>query len=331
MIADQKMRSDGRTDDRTGPAAKAGADVPGWQAFEERLAAALARMAVDTFLVVSTHAGTETPYYVQFAQGGRPGFRAEAVSNTYLEGPRALSPDQEETLGQLGWQWPSPHGTQDRNFSRQWPMSVPFRVVAHLAVRTLREAYGVGDPSELVYRRFDDEGNVFGEPGLGIEQLDLGAGSPTPMRRRPVADSRRDAQPDLDDVAEAGVRDFLHIDDVVRDHLGDIPIRVGDVRMIVRTLDGPSLAIRVFSPVLRDVAGGPALLEAINEANMRLRYARVLWVDQEVLVAAEVPGAHAMPELVSLMCTEVCGLAESVGEDLGARFGREPGRRPLVN
>lgn len=320
-------------DDRTGPAAKEGADAaPMWHAFEERLAAALGRMAVGTFLVIATRAGTESPYYVQFAQGGRPGFRAEVVSNAYLEGSRALSPDQEEALGALGWQWPSPHGTGDRNFSRQWPMPVPFRVVAHLAVRTLREVYGVGRPTELAYRRFDGDDRAFDEPDLGIEPLDPGRDGPSPGRRRPVeAGGQADGAGDLEAVAEAGVRDFLHIDQVVRDHMGDIPIRVGDVAMIVRTLDGPSPAIRVFSPVLRDVAAAPALLAAINEANVRLRYARVLWVDEDVLVAAEVPGRYATPELVSLTCMEVCGLAEGVGEELGTCFGGGSGHRQLVH
>ncbi len=224
-------------------------------------------------------------------------------------------------------------GPADRNFSRQWPMPVPFRVVAHLAVRTLREVYGVGRPAELAYRRFDGDGDAFDEPDLGIEPLEPGRDGPSARVGRPAAETggKSDAAGDLDEAAEAGVRDFLHIDHVVRDHMGDIPIRVGDVAMIVRTLDGPSPAIRVFSPVLRDVACGPALLAAINEANVRLRYARVLWVDEDVLVAAEVPGRHATPELVSLVCMEVCGLAEAVGEELGTRFGGGSSHRQLVH
>ncbi len=322
MIADQTMSSDGRRNDRTGPAAKEGAGAaPTWQAFEESLATALGRMAVDTFLIISTRGEAETPYYVQFAQGGRPGFRAEAVSNTFLEGQRALSPEQEERLGTLGWQWPSPHGTEDRNFSRQWPMPAPFRVVAHLAVRTLRDVYGVTSPADLVYRRFDEEGNVFDEPALGIEREASGPD----VARGPgllTGDGRGQAMDgDLDEIAQAAVRAFLGIEHVVRDPMGDIPMSVDDVRMVVRLLGGPSPAIRVFSPVLCEVPAGPALLAAVNDANVRLRYARVLWVDDDVIVAAEVPGVHATPDLVAVLCAEVCGLAGIVREELGPRFG----------
>jgi len=58
-----------------------------WDDFEARLVAALERMALDQYLILSTRpAGDdESLYFVQFAQGGRAGFRAEAVSNRYQD------------------------------------------------------------------------------------------------------------------------------------------------------------------------------------------------------------------------------------------------------
>ena len=65
-----------------------------WDDLEARLVAALERMALDQYLILSTRpAGDdESLYFVQFAQGGRAGFLAEAVSNRYLAGAAQLSP-----------------------------------------------------------------------------------------------------------------------------------------------------------------------------------------------------------------------------------------------
>lgn len=140
-----------------------------WDDFEHRVALVLERMATDTFLILSTRPDDEQCFYVQFAQGGRAGFRAEAESNNYLVGRWALSPIQEEQLADLGWQAPLPGEKIALNFMRQWPMPTPFADVAGLAVRTLREVYGIDHPSELVYRRFAKGGHDFAEPSLGIQ------------------------------------------------------------------------------------------------------------------------------------------------------------------
>jgi hypothetical protein len=99
------------------PAERVDEDDMPWEQFEGRLAAVLGRMAAGTFLILSSRADDEVVYYVQFAQGGRGGFRAEAESNNFLAGRWALSPAQEEQLAQLGWQCPTP-GDRDLNYMR---------------------------------------------------------------------------------------------------------------------------------------------------------------------------------------------------------------------
>src|ERR1035437_9890302 len=142
-------------------------DNMSWEQFEGRLSAVLGRMAAGTFLILSSRAGDEIVYYVQFAQGGRGGFRAEAESNNFLAGRWALSPAQEEQLAQLGWQCPMP-GDSDLNFMRQWPTPAPYAEIARLAVRSLREVYGIERPAELVYRRFGERGADVGAAGSGV-------------------------------------------------------------------------------------------------------------------------------------------------------------------
>jgi hypothetical protein len=324
MHIDDLTSSDGRMDDRAGPAADDGAvRALTWDALEERLAAVLRRMAVDTFLILSTSGADDSAYYVQFAQGGRPGFRAEAVSNSFLAGARALSPAQEELLGRLGWQWPSGGDAGDRNFSRQWPQRAPFRDVARLAVRTLRDVYGIRGPDDLVYRRFDDTGRDFPVPELGIRAEALRPPRGATLGRETDADG-------LDAVVERAVKSFLCVDHLVRDGDGDIPIHAGGAYLFVRVLGGPSPAVRVFSPVLRAVGPTYDLLSAVNHVNTRLLYARALWVAGDVIIAAEVPGAQATEALVGSTCAEVAGLAESIGAELGDRFApaAAPRERP---
>ena len=81
-----------------------------WESLESGLTATLERMARPTFLVIST-VGTSTTdgdpssagYFIQFAQGGDEGFRAEAVSNHFLVGMARTTPAQERKLLDLGW------------------------------------------------------------------------------------------------------------------------------------------------------------------------------------------------------------------------------------
>jgi hypothetical protein len=131
----------------------------------------------------------------------------------------------------------------------------------------------------------------------------------------------------LDGLVERAVASFLCIDHVVRDDDGDIPVRVDGATLIVRTMDGPSPAVRVFAPVVRAPAQSVDVLSALNEVNVRLRYARVLWVGGDVIVASEVPAAHATEAYVRLVCAEVVALARVLAEELGERLGLDASSR----
>jgi hypothetical protein len=300
--------------------ATAGEDQPApesltWEGFEDRLVGVLGRMATDTYLILSTPDTGDAPcYYVQFAQGGKAGLLAEAVSNDYLEGAGALSPAQEEQLGDLGWQWPHPHSKTDRNFSRQWPMPAPFGEVAHLAVRTLREVYGIERPSRLVYRRFARAGSDFAEPELGID-----AEPPSTPRRMgtPGAPTLADLAP----LVEAALKKFLHVDDLHRDQDGDIPVRMGSAIVFVRTLDGTPPMVQVFSPILRGVQRSPALLGALNELNAKVLLGRVFWTGRAVVVATEVPAVGLTSDHIGFTCLQLGSLADRLDDDLRDRFG----------
>ncbi len=316
MHIDDRRRSDGRRDDRAGPAADEGAaGAAAWDAFEERLAAVLERMAVDSHLVLSTRDAQDGTYRVRFAQGGRPGFRAQAVSNRSLPPPRALSPAQEERLGALGWQWPSDHCGDHRDFSRQWPMPAPFPEVARLAVVTLREVYGVERPTDLAYARFDEAGRTFLEPALGIE-----ARSGSWAAQGHGAGTARDDVEVAERLDEA-LGEYLRTDQLVRDDDGDVRIRSGSAVVFVRLLPGPPPVVRVFSPILRGVAPSPELLSAVNEVNASVVYVRALCAADGVFLAMEIPAQAVDAERVGHACAEVGNLADVLDGELRERFG----------
>ena len=253
-----------------------------WDDFETRLVAALERMALDQYLILSTRpAGDdESLYYVQFAQGDRAGFRAEAVSNRYLTGAAQLSPAQEDAMAALGWQFPDPHATKPENFSRQWPMPAPFAEAARLAVGTLRQVYGVGQPADLVYRRFTREGHDFAEPGLGID-----AKRPTTPRRTGQSVAATGAE--LTPLVETALCRFLGAKSIELDPAGNYPVPTGTTRLFVRILPFEPPVARVFAPVFRGMAPTPELLVALNDLNTELLFCRVLVVNGEVIVATE--------------------------------------------
>jgi hypothetical protein len=296
-----------------------------WDDFETRLVAALERMALDQYLILSTRpAGDdESLYYVQFAQGDRAGFRAEAVSNRYLTGAAQLSPAQEDAMAALGWQFPDPHATKPENFSRQWPMPAPFPEAARLAVRTLREAYGVGRPAELVYRRFTREGHDFAEPGLGID-----AERPTTPRRKgqPVAATAGELTP----LVETALCRFLGAKSIELDPAGNYPVPTGTTMLFVRILPFEPPVVRVFAPVFRGMAPTPGLMAALNELNGELLFCRALVVNGEVIVATELRGAGMTADDVAWGCLVVGGWVERIRANLADRLGSAgaPGPEP---
>lgn len=287
-----------------------------WDDFEARLARVLGRMATDSFLLLLV-ARDDCNYFVQFAQGGRAGFRAEAVGNVYLQGPWVLPPAKVQQLAEMGWRPPAEEGPQDRNFVREWDFPAPFEEIAGLAVRSLREVYEVERPSGLVYRHFSRGGPDLAEPTLGIA-----AEKP----RTPRATGAHSA-PTIDDVrplVEEVLRGFLGVDELERDLDGDIPIRAGSAMMFVRTVDSVPPVVSIFSPILTGVERSPDLLEALNEINDRIMFGRVFWHGGNVVAMTELLAVRISPEQIAFACLEMGALADRIDDALRERFG---GRR----
>jgi len=321
---------DATTTSTSRPAADPGPG-PTWEMFEARLAAALERMPVESYLILTTPSSAGGPtYYVQFArhvdeEGGSTGLRAEAVSSSYLPADRPLAPDQEQLLVGLGWE--PPGDDPGRNFFRMWPQPALLAEVARLAVRTLREVYGIAAPADLRFvHSFFDRGDV-PDPDLGIQ-----AERRTP-RSTPRGRVRHDAA-SLRALVEKALRGWLGLDELVRDADGDYPIRVGSVLMFVRLLEGMPPVVQIFAPILRDIAESPVLTAALNEINGRIRFGRVFWMHRQVIVAMELTALDVSAGQVVFACVELGNLADHLDDGLHGRFGGAtmfPARATLVN
>ena len=312
---------------------RAPGEEPDWDAFEARLAAAIARMRPETFLIVTmrSRARGGTGPYVQFAHSGRQGFRAEASANFYLAPAHALAPADEERLGDLGWQWPEPTGDDDRNFHREWPNPAPWADVAALAVRTLRDVFHVPSPVRLRYlhRGFPAFEGRLPRLGLGIpaERLPKDARDDEPHGPSPALGG-------LNRRLEEALKAFLGLPDLIRDADGDIPVRVGSALMYVRAVAGTPPHIQLFAPVLDGADLTIPLLEALNDINRRILFGRVFWSHRGVIVAMEMTGVGLTNEQVAFACVQLGNMADHLDNELADRFGPPDDDRPkrrLVN
>jgi len=308
-------------------------DELGWDELEARLASALERLRPETFLILSVRGRPRggTAPYVQFLNFGPPGLRVEAASNRYLAPSVALAPDAEERMGRFGWQWPLDEGEDDRNFHREWPNPAPWAEIASLAVRTLRDVFGIESPGRLKYLHR-------GAPAFEgrLPRLDLGI----PAERAPRAREDDDGQGPspaivlLNRKLEDAIKSFLGLPDLIRDADGDIPVRVGSVLMYVRAVAGTPPLVQLFAPVLDDVELTLPLLEAINEVNRRVLFGRLFWGHRGVIVAMELTGVGLTPEQVAFACVQLGNLADALDTELADRFGppdADRPKRPLVN
>ena len=255
--------------------------------------------------------------YVQFAHWGRDGqsdgLRAEAAGGDNLPDTRRLTPIQEERLEALAWLRP---GADEKvwNFYREWTAPAPVAEVADLAVRTLREIYGVIDPSELRYRYASFDGEAVDDLALGLE----------PDERPPRPSSKPPARPAtvaLTPVVEDGLRRWLGVATLERDADGDYPIPVGSALVFVRVVEGTLPLVAVFSSVLTDVAETPTLFDALNDVNVRIRFARAFWVHRTIVVATELAAVDVTADQIAFACTQLGALADHLDDVLHGRFG----------
>jgi hypothetical protein len=292
-----------------------------WGPFEAALARALAVLEDEQYLVLSVK---HTGYFVQFAAEGAAGLRAEAVANAFLSPGARLDEARLARLAELGWRPPThtlaqigtaeadPDGSV--NHYRDWAAPVPVAEAAALAVRTLREVYGVDHPRRLEYRAFDADGEHILIPTLAINRAhDEPRGATLPEVGLPPG-------MDLQGAVIATMKRVLGVDELHVDEDGDIPVRHGSAAVYVRALEDPPTVV-VYSPLVFDVTVTPALYEELNRLNGQTSFARFLLVGTTVMCSAEVFAHPFVADDVVHAYVIVSRLADEMDDDLAERFG----------
>lgn len=293
-----------------------------WTTFEGRLAKALEAMESATYLVVSL-AGEPRAIasaYVQFAQGGLLGFRAEAAGNPWLSPGHGVSEAQQAKLEELGWQRPG-SVPQGRNWVREWEKPIPFADVAAMAVRTLREVYGATTPEGLSYRigGFPAHHGPVPDPDLGIPR-----DRPSDEAATAIVGARTHAAPEPDEAVaslEAALTEFVAGAELVPDRDGDLPIRVGSALMFVRPVPGRPPLLQLFSPLVSGIDLTPALLDSLNDINRNILFGRVFWAEREIVVSMELTAVGLSAQQIAFACVQLGNLADHLDDVLRGRFG----------
>lgn len=148
-----------------------------WERLAKRLAKVIEDLEEDEYLIISEK---KRNVYVQFAAQGFFGMRVEAAGNEFLGVDVQLPKDAQRTLRSLGWLSPTYVKTKVRseppdgscNYYIDADTSVPFAVLARVAIQTLQQFYRTRHPGDLQYKAFGSSGYMIRFPSLGLKRND---------------------------------------------------------------------------------------------------------------------------------------------------------------
>jgi len=125
---------------------------------------------------------------------------------------------------------------------------------------------------------------------------------------------------------EQTVKEFLGVEQLQVMDDGTIPIRAGSTGVNVRlmqTRDEGEPLLQVFAPILHGVPRTPELLEKLNEMNTNFTSARAFWVNDQVLIAMELPAETLDKQQVGYACSLISFAADYWDDVLKGQFGGE--------
>lgn len=108
---------------------------------------------------------------------------------------------------------------------------------------------------------------------------------------------------------------------VVPDADGDYPVRYRDARYYVRVVGQVDSVVQVFSVAVAGVPATAGLLRELNTINSQITFARVFWVQDQVLVESEMVGEGVEPADFDNACRAVATITDHYASALAAKFG----------
>ncbi len=281
-----------------------------WPVFENRLAAVLAALREDQFLILPVK---QSARFIQFAGQGAFGMRAEVSSNAFLPAENRLTDEQTRKLIEHGWAAPtaSPKAsTPERdpdgspNFFIDFVSPVEPQRIAALAVRTLVDVLGLPHPGFLEYMACDTNGNALVFATLGIKH------APAPDRQ---TQEQRASQ------LLATVSRVTGIGDLGYDVDGNIGIRFGDISVFIRLLDNP-VSVRLFAPLVIGVQPTPELYAYLNDINVGIGHMHVYHKHDVIAAVSVFPMLPSNDEVFADTLRRFCEIADGLDDPLAAQF-----------
>lgn len=311
-----KLSVNGSLSDASKKAVGLGYTSVAWSPFEKKLAAVLARLEEDQYLVISVKG---TNRYVQFAAQGSFGMRVETTSNSYLPKSDQLEAEQIAALLEVGWtdstgtpNESTPENDPDGspNFFVEFAAPVPLKSVAKLTIQTFAAILRVPHPATLEYEAFEREGAALALPELGLKQT----------KRVPKDAQPDDQQDDLPTLLLATLRQHIGLKDVAYDGDGDICLQYGSAQVLVRLLSGAPF-VRCYSRVLHDVEPSDAILAHLNEMNAREPMVHFVVRGDAIFALSDTCVAPFVADHVNLALSRFCVIVDGMDSLLQTDFG----------
>lgn len=120
------------------------------------------------------------------------------------------------------------------------------------------------------------------------------------------------------------VGELLGVDELTAEPDGAIVLSRGGKLVFLRTFDDPE-QVQISSPLVVGADLTPELLEALNELNAEVRFARIfVTLTGDVILAAEIRGPDVRAEDLGFVLELHEHLAGTLDHDLQSRFGGRP-------
>src|SRR5215213_3666721 len=118
------------------------------------------------------------------------------------------------------------------------------------------------------------------------------------------------------------LQEFCETEHLVVDGDGDVPIRKGSTMYWVSLFEIEEEAqVRVWSFMARDVPDADDLYRYLNAINSTIRYSRVYYEDNDVIVSYELLAEDLDPRELQNACECIGGIYDAYDDALVAKFG----------
>ncbi len=280
-----------------------------WRGFRARLADHVGELGEGGVLVLGAgrplgEADDGASPYVRLAGfAGGSMLRGEVSGNAYLAPRHALDDRAEALLVDLGWRAP---GDESENFFLDVPVSHADQL-AVMAVRALREVFGVAHPAFLEADLTDPDDDV---TQLPVAEDD-GAVDPPAVVPEDVEHLRA--------LVDAALTPLFG-DLPEHDADGDIPVPFGSSLVYVRVVEEAPV-IDIFGVVVDGVSDLRRASYEVNVLNRDHRFVKFFLVEDRVIAQTLVAAWPFAADHLRMMLTGMSAKLDQVGDELAARVG----------